>query len=177
MAQPGARRTARSLLCGAACALLTGCIATGRAITERPAGIGGFKELSFALQSDYDAGADLTAVAGDFRAMRELGVTTWRGRFAWADLEVKKAELALVQKMAKKLALDDDERAMVKEWLTVPPRAEDVDPQSIPPAQRKMFLDAAKEMIAIDGEIFQDAWLEPIPPEAEVHVIPQIVGG
>ena len=31
--------------------------------------------------------------------------------------------------------------------------------------------------IAIDGEIFQDAWLEPIPPGSEVHVIPQIVGG
>ena len=31
--------------------------------------------------------------------------------------------------------------------------------------------------IAIDGEIFQDAWLEPIPPESEVHVIPQIVAG
>jgi sulfur-carrier protein len=31
--------------------------------------------------------------------------------------------------------------------------------------------------IAIDGEIFQDAWLEPIPPDSEVHVIPQIVGG
>jgi hypothetical protein len=32
-------------------------------------------------------------------------------------------------------------------------------------------------VIAIDGEIFQDAWLEPIPPDSEVHVIPQIVGG
>jgi hypothetical protein len=31
--------------------------------------------------------------------------------------------------------------------------------------------------IAIDGEIFQDAWLEPIPSGSEVHVIPQIVGG
>jgi sulfur-carrier protein len=31
--------------------------------------------------------------------------------------------------------------------------------------------------VAIDGEIFQDAWLEPIPPGSEVHVIPQIVGG
>ncbi|HEX5078795.1 MAG TPA: MoaD/ThiS family protein [Geminicoccaceae bacterium] len=31
--------------------------------------------------------------------------------------------------------------------------------------------------IAIDGEIFQDAWLEPIPPDSEVHIIPQIVGG
>jgi uncharacterized tellurite resistance protein B-like protein len=73
--------------------------------------------------------------------------------FAWADLEVKKTERALVQRMAKKLALDEDERAMVKEWLKVPPRAEDVDPQSIPHAQRKLFLDAAREMIAVDGEI------------------------
>ena len=31
--------------------------------------------------------------------------------------------------------------------------------------------------VAIDGEIFQDAWLEPIPPESEVHVIPKIAGG
>jgi molybdopterin synthase sulfur carrier subunit len=31
--------------------------------------------------------------------------------------------------------------------------------------------------VAIDGEIYQDAWLEPIPPESEVHVIPKIAGG
>ncbi|MBK8251635.1 MAG: TerB family tellurite resistance protein [Polyangiaceae bacterium] len=73
--------------------------------------------------------------------------------FAWADLEVKKTERALVQKMMNRLHLDDDERAMVKEWLRVPPRAEDVDPQTIPHAQRKLFLDAAREMISADGEI------------------------
>ena len=31
--------------------------------------------------------------------------------------------------------------------------------------------------VAIDGEIFQDAWLEPIPPDSEVHLIPRIAGG
>lgn len=31
--------------------------------------------------------------------------------------------------------------------------------------------------VAIDGEIFQDAWLEPIPPSSEVHIIPRIAGG
>jgi molybdopterin converting factor small subunit len=31
--------------------------------------------------------------------------------------------------------------------------------------------------VAIDGEIYQDAWLEPIAPESEVHVIPKIAGG
>ncbi len=73
--------------------------------------------------------------------------------FAWADLEVKKTERALVHKMAKKLGLHADELAMVEEWLKVPPRADDVDPQSIPHAQRKLFLDAARQMIAVDGEI------------------------
>jgi len=31
--------------------------------------------------------------------------------------------------------------------------------------------------VAIDGQIYQDAWLEPIPPDSEVHLIPQIAGG
>jgi molybdopterin converting factor small subunit len=31
--------------------------------------------------------------------------------------------------------------------------------------------------VAIDGEIFQDAWLEPIPPDSEVNLIPRIAGG
>ena len=31
--------------------------------------------------------------------------------------------------------------------------------------------------VAINGEIYQDAWLEPIPPDAEVHIMPQIAGG
>ena len=31
--------------------------------------------------------------------------------------------------------------------------------------------------VAINGEIFQEGLLEPIPPDAEVHIIPMIVGG
>jgi molybdopterin synthase sulfur carrier subunit len=31
--------------------------------------------------------------------------------------------------------------------------------------------------VAIDGQIFQDALLEPIGPDSEVHVLPQIAGG
>jgi len=31
--------------------------------------------------------------------------------------------------------------------------------------------------VAIDGQIYQDALLEPIDPDAEVHVLPQIAGG
>ncbi len=31
--------------------------------------------------------------------------------------------------------------------------------------------------VSIDGQIFQDALLEQIPPHAEVHLMPQIAGG
>ena len=31
--------------------------------------------------------------------------------------------------------------------------------------------------VAIDGEIFQDAWFATIGPDSEVHVIPKIGGG
>ena len=31
--------------------------------------------------------------------------------------------------------------------------------------------------VAIDGQIYQDALLEPINPDSEVHILPQIAGG
>jgi molybdopterin synthase sulfur carrier subunit len=31
--------------------------------------------------------------------------------------------------------------------------------------------------VAIDGQIYQDALLQPIAPTAEVHILPQIAGG
>ena len=31
--------------------------------------------------------------------------------------------------------------------------------------------------VAIDGQIYQDALLQEVPPDAEVHILPQIAGG
>ena len=45
------------------------------------------KTLEFAILEDYDKGDDLAGVARDFRAFRELGITTWRGSFGWDDYE------------------------------------------------------------------------------------------
>ncbi|MBK7584265.1 MAG: TerB family tellurite resistance protein [Myxococcales bacterium] len=73
--------------------------------------------------------------------------------FAWADLEVKASEKALVKKLVGKLKLDADEKKEVEQWLKTPPRAEEIDPNKIPRAHRKLFLDAARDMIAVDGEI------------------------
>jgi uncharacterized tellurite resistance protein B-like protein len=73
--------------------------------------------------------------------------------FAWADLEIKSKERALVRKMVKELELEPDEVKQVDEWLKVPPRAEEVDPAAIPRAHRQMFLDAARRMINADGDV------------------------
>lgn len=81
--------------------------------------------------------------------------------FAWADLEIRQTERDFIKKLQKELKLDADEIAKVEKWLEVPPRPEDVDPAKVPAAHRQMFLDAAKGMIAADGEID--------PAEAETY--------
>ncbi len=61
----------------------------------------------------------------------------------------------------------------------------DVDASTIRQLFRKlgeMFPELASHLeeglaVAIDGQIYQDALLEPIGPKSEVHVLPQIAGG
>ena len=78
--------------------------------------------------------------------------------FVWADLEVKDKERKFVAKMSKKLHLTEDEQAMVKGWLQVPPRPEEVDPTQIPKEHRQMFLDTMRDVITSDGEVAADEW-------------------
>ena len=73
--------------------------------------------------------------------------------FAWADLEITDRERDFIIKMVDSLDLDEDEREEVAEWLEVPPRADDLDPEDIPREHRQLFLDAARAMILSDGEI------------------------
>ena len=78
--------------------------------------------------------------------------------FVWADLEVKESERKFVTRMAKRLHLDAAEGELVKAWLEVPPRPEDVDPTTIPREHRQMFLDTIRDVITADGEVAQDEW-------------------
>ncbi|MGB0680687.1 MAG: TerB family tellurite resistance protein [Polyangiales bacterium] len=73
--------------------------------------------------------------------------------FAWADLHVQSAERSFVHKMMHRLALAEDEAAQVQEWLEVPPPADELDPNDIPKAHRKLFLDAARALVMADGEV------------------------
>ena len=76
--------------------------------------------------------------------------------FAWADLHVRSSERNMVTKLVKKLKLGADEKKQVEEWLKVPPRAEEVDPNSVPRTHRTLFLETVRELISSDGDISPD---------------------
>jgi hypothetical protein len=79
--------------------------------------------------------------------------------FMWADLDVGSSEKTFVLSLVQRLNLPESEIEQVNAWLETPPPAEEVDPSSIPPAHRKLFLEAIEQAITSDGTIN--------PPESE----------
>jgi len=73
--------------------------------------------------------------------------------FAWADLEIQDGERDMVRKLVSQLGLEEDEASQVEEWLKVPPRAEDLDPNDIPIEHRQLFLNIALQMVGADGVV------------------------
>ncbi len=79
--------------------------------------------------------------------------------FAWTDLNVSQSERDLVMRISGRLQLTEDESKRVKEWLDVPPTAEEVDPNSVPPEHRQLFLTLAEMIAQADGKV--------VPAESE----------
>jgi len=73
--------------------------------------------------------------------------------FVWADLRVDDREKEFVRRLVKRLALGDEEAARVEGWLKLPPKAQEVDPNLVPPEHRKLFLAMAREAVLADGKI------------------------
>src|SRR5262245_34175358 len=73
--------------------------------------------------------------------------------FAWADLHVHEKERKFVRALVRKLKLGASDAKQVERWLKVPPRPEEVDPADVPRQHRELFLQAAREVITVDGEI------------------------
>lgn len=71
--------------------------------------------------------------------------------FAWTDLKVTQSERDLVMRIVGRLGLDAGETQQVERWLQVPPA--DVDPTTVPPDHRKLFLDLAELVVRVDGEV------------------------
>lgn len=89
----------------------------------------------------------------DLKGSERLLLLKFVCAFAWADLEIQPSERAFVHKLVKKLHLDAEERARVDEWLRVPPKPEEIDPNSVPRAHKELFLKTAEQMISADGVI------------------------
>jgi uncharacterized tellurite resistance protein B-like protein len=73
--------------------------------------------------------------------------------FVWADLAVGRAERGFVEKLMRQAHLHADEAALVRGWLETPPPVDDLDPNRIPLAHRKLFVEAMREAVAADGVI------------------------
>jgi len=73
--------------------------------------------------------------------------------FAWTDLNVSQAERDLVMRISGSLRLTDAEATQVKGWLDVPPPIDEVDPTSVPPAHRQLFLTTLEMVVKADGKI------------------------
>ena len=76
--------------------------------------------------------------------------------FAWADLRIADQERTFVHKMMRKLKLDDAEKRQVESWLELPPRPDEVDPNEIPLAHKRTFLEVAREIVSADGDISEE---------------------
>jgi uncharacterized tellurite resistance protein B-like protein len=76
--------------------------------------------------------------------------------FAWADLEIRPEERAFIANLIRRLGLDEEEDIQVQRWLERPPRMEGLDPTSIPPAHRRVFVEAIEGLIVSDGDISEE---------------------
>ena len=76
--------------------------------------------------------------------------------FAWADLEVKPEERVFISRLISRLELDEEENLKVQQWLDRPPSLDGLDPMSIPPAHRRIFLEEIEGLIESDGEVSEE---------------------
>ena len=73
--------------------------------------------------------------------------------FAWTDLAVKAREQSFVERLIRRLGLDAEDTEEVRGWLHVAPAPGSLDPNAIPLAHRRAFVETARAMIYADGEV------------------------
>ncbi len=76
--------------------------------------------------------------------------------FAWADLQVRDEERSFVRALIERLGFDGAEREEMLGWLASPPDPEEIDPQTVPPEHRQIFLSTCLELMAADGDLAEE---------------------
>lgn len=77
---------------------------------------------------------------------------------AWLDGEVRDEERKFVRRLMAGVDLSSDETKEVESWLLVAP--EEVKPESVPVEHKRLFVEAARMAMFVDGEI---------APEEQAH--------
>jgi uncharacterized tellurite resistance protein B-like protein len=73
--------------------------------------------------------------------------------FAWTDLEVTDRERRFVKRLVERAELSGDDAKQVEEWLAVAPSPGSVDPKRVPAEHRRLFFDAVRAMVYMDGKV------------------------
>lgn len=73
--------------------------------------------------------------------------------FAWADFEIQPEERTFIARLIRRLDLTEEEDHQVQRWLDRPPSFDRLDPTSIPPEHRRLFVQEIEGLIHSDGEI------------------------
>ena len=76
--------------------------------------------------------------------------------FAWADLEIKDKEQSFLERVARHFDLRVSEIDQFAGWLKVPPRADELDPEQVPRAERELFLSMVVQLIDADGDVSEE---------------------
>lgn len=76
--------------------------------------------------------------------------------FAWADLELKASEEQFVRRLIERLGLSAEETEQVEQWLVTSPSPESVNPKQIPEEYKRIFVEAIRAVIYVDGEVDAD---------------------
>lgn len=76
--------------------------------------------------------------------------------FAWADLVVTDSERRFVTRLMDRMGLSPDEREQANAWLEVAPSPQSVDPSAVPPEHRRVFVEAVRAVIYVDGRVDEE---------------------
>ena len=98
----------------------------------------------------HDRGLDSGGRISDLCEMAHVTITAALSRYTYGKTEIEYPNVATIKQLI---------RAFSEEFPDIKPHLEE------------------GAAFAIDGQLFQDSLLEPIQPDSEVHILPQIGGG
>lgn len=73
--------------------------------------------------------------------------------FAWTDLIITDKERKFVKRLVDRLGLTGEDAEEVEEWLHVAPAPGSVDPNQVPAAHRRAFVETVRATIYADGSV------------------------